>query len=111
MGSSYVLVIADVSSRPEDAEEFGQALEALAGACRDEPGCLSYNVFRSTDRPERFVSIEKYADSAAFTAHRESAHFREIGLGRVMPLAVDRDVQMYTSGAPIPPAPNPRRAE
>jgi hypothetical protein len=50
------------------------------------------------------VSIERYADAEAFAAHRASDHFREIGLGEVMPLAVARDVQMYGAPIAVPPA-------
>ena len=100
---SHVLVIADTSSSLEHAEEFGRILQKFAQACRTEPGCLSYEVFRSLDQPERCVSIEKYADSEAFAAHRATAHFREIGLGEVMPLVVARDVRMYDAPQDIPP--------
>ncbi|WP_405897903.1 antibiotic biosynthesis monooxygenase [Streptomyces sp. NBC_00727] len=101
---SHVLVVADVSCKPEDAEEFGQVLHEFAAACRAEPGCLSYEVFRSEDSPERYVSLEKYADAAAFAAHRDSDHFREIGLARLMPLATARDVQLYDQQAAVRPA-------
>ncbi|GAA1114747.1 hypothetical protein GCM10009630_10180 [Kribbella jejuensis] len=100
---SQVVVIADVSSSPENADELGAVLQELGAACRKEPGCKSYEVFRSLDQPERYVSIEKYIDADAFAAHRESEYFREIGLGRVMPLTVTRDVQMHTSSIPVPP--------
>ncbi|MFI8930743.1 putative quinol monooxygenase [Streptomyces sp. NPDC053474] len=101
---SHVLVIADVSCSPENAVEFGQVLHEFAAACREEPGCLSYDVFRSEDSPERYVSIEKYVDSAAFAAHRDSDHFREIGLARLMSLATARDVRLYGQPSEIPPA-------
>ncbi|MBP0451062.1 antibiotic biosynthesis monooxygenase [Kitasatospora sp. RG8] len=101
---SHVLVIADTSSSPENAEEFGRVLQKFARACRTEPGCLSYEVFRSLDQPERCVSIEKYADAEAFAAHRASAHFRDIGLGEVVPLVVARDVRMYDAPRDIPSA-------
>ena len=64
---------------------------------------MSYEVFRSLDQPERYVSIERYVDAGAFVAHRESEHFREIGLGQIMPLTVTRDVQMHTGSNPVPP--------
>lgn len=101
---SYVLVVADVSCGPENVVEFGQVMQEFAAACREEPGCLSYDVFRSEDSPERFVSIEKYVDSAAFAAHRDSDHFREIGLARLMPLATARDVRMYDQSSDVRPA-------
>ncbi|MFI9811834.1 putative quinol monooxygenase [Saccharothrix variisporea] len=101
---SSVLVVADTSCKPEDAEEFGRVLQEFARACRTEPGCLSYEVFRSLDAPERCVSLERYADEAAFAAHRASDHFREIGLGKVMPLVVARDVRIYDAPQDVPPA-------
>jgi quinol monooxygenase YgiN len=102
---SHVLVLADTSSSPENASEFGRVLERFAQACRAEPGCLSYEIFRSTTRPERFMSIERYADVGALAAHRASAHFKEIGLGEVMPLVPDRDIVLYGAPIEVPPVP------
>jgi quinol monooxygenase YgiN len=99
-----VLVVADTSSSPENADLFGRTLTRFAQACRAEPGCLSYEVFCSVEQPERYVSIERYADTEAFAAHRASDHFREIGLGEVMPLVIARDVRMYGAPMVIPPA-------
>lgn len=101
---TYVLVVADLSCSPENAAEFGRVLQELAEACRKEPGRLSYDVFHSEESPERYVSIEKYADTAAFAAHRDSDHFRETGLAKVIPLTVARDVRMYDQPREIPAA-------
>jgi quinol monooxygenase YgiN len=98
-----VLVLADTSSSPENADEFGRVLERFAQACRAEPGCLSYEIFRSTSRPERYMSIERYTDVDAFAAHRASGHFQEIGLGEVMPLVVIRDIALYGAPMEVPP--------
>lgn len=102
--TSPVLIVADTASAPENAEEFGRVLAEFAEECRAEPGCLSYEIFRSADRPERYLSIEKYADAEAFAAHRASEHFRVTGVGRVMPLLVERDVQMYGAPQDVTPA-------
>ncbi|HZX08345.1 antibiotic biosynthesis monooxygenase family protein [Kribbella sp.] len=99
----HVLVTADTSSTPENADEFGRILQKFAHACRAEPGCLSYEIFRSVDQPERYLSIERYADKEAFTTHRSSAHFRQIGLGEVLPLVVARDIRMYDAPLDVPP--------
>ena len=100
---STVLIVAYTSSSPENAEEFGRVLNRFAEGCRAEPGCLSYEIFCSVDRPELYVSIERYADAEAFAAHRASDHFREVGLGEVMPLVVERDIRMYGAPIEIPP--------
>jgi quinol monooxygenase YgiN len=104
---SHVLVIADTSSSPENADELGRVLQRFAQACRAEPRCLSYEIFRSPTQPERFVSIERYTDADAFAAHRASAHFKEIGLGEVMPLLVARDIRMYGAPVEVPPVQTP----
>lgn len=101
---SNVLVVADVTCSPENAVELSRVLHEFAAACREEPGCVSYDVFRSEGTPERYVSIEKYVDSAAFVAHRDSDHFREIGLARLMPLAIARDVRMSDQPREVPAA-------
>src|SRR5207247_6762667 len=99
----YLLVVAAVACRPEDAARLDVALPELAAACRDEPGCLSYDLYRSVDKPERYVSIEKYADNAAFAAHRASQHFADLGANKVMPLLTSRDVQVCTNPELAPP--------
>ncbi|GCD96921.1 putative quinol monooxygenase [Embleya hyalina] len=100
---SYVLVVADVSCDPKDVDAFGRVMREFAAACREEPGCLSYEIFRSEDVPERFVFLEKYVDSAAFAAHRACDHYRDIGLARLLPLITAHDVRMYDRPREVPP--------
>ena len=100
---STVFVIADVSSSSENADRLGEVLRKFALVCQSEPGCVSYEVFRSVERPERYVSIEQYVDAAAFAAHRDSGHFRDIGSGQVTPLVTARDVRMFTGSDPVAP--------
>jgi quinol monooxygenase YgiN len=98
-----VYVIADTSCGPGDAERFGEILLRFARASRSEPGCLDYGVFRSVEQPERYLSVEKYADSPAFEAHRDSPHFRDIGMAELLPLATARDVRVFTDPKTVPP--------
>ncbi|MFI0718387.1 putative quinol monooxygenase [Streptomyces sp. NPDC021224] len=101
---AHVLVVATMVCEPEDAEGFARILGEFGAACREEDGCLSFEVLRSEEAPGRFVSIERYADEAAFAAHRASEHFREVGMGRVMPLTTARDVQLYVPAGDVTPA-------
>lgn len=101
---AHVLVVAEMTCKPEDAEEFARVLGEFGAVCRTEDGCLSFEVLRSEGVPERFVSIERYVDAAAFAAHRASEHFREVGMGRVMPLTVAREVRLYAPAGDVTPA-------
>ncbi|WP_067570346.1 putative quinol monooxygenase [Nocardia acidivorans] len=100
---SNICVIADVTADPENADQLGSILRKFAEICRTEPGCLSYDVFRSVEQAERFVSIETYVDAGAFAAHRDSEHFRKVGAGELLPLVVSRNVRTFTGSEPVPP--------
>jgi quinol monooxygenase YgiN len=63
---------------------------------RRESGCRLYLVNRSRRDPDEFVLYEHYDDEAALDAHRDSAHFREIVAGRVIPRLEVREWDLYT---------------
>ncbi|MFI6043660.1 putative quinol monooxygenase [Nocardia sp. NPDC051321] len=96
-----LIIVARVSAAPEDADELERRLRLLSDASKTEPGCLEYEVFRSSERPEQFVSIEKYADADAFAAHRAAEHFQSIGVAQVVPMLASRDIQVYPADARI----------
>lgn len=85
-------VIARYFASPENAEEVARLLPQLAAGSRTEPGNISYTITRDLEHPERFVIVEEYASAADFAAHRETAHFQEIGVGKIIPLLGDRRV-------------------
>jgi quinol monooxygenase YgiN len=88
-------VVAECAAAPERTDELFEALQALARASRSEPGCLSYELYRSTTLAYEFVSIERYIDRDAFAAHQVSEHFATIGRERVLPLLSKRTVQIF----------------
>ena len=61
---------------PERHEQFLAAITTQAGATfRDEPGCLRFDVCRSSADPHHYVFYEIYRDEAALEAHRAAPHF------------------------------------
>ncbi|MEU7138740.1 putative quinol monooxygenase [Nocardia sp. NPDC046473] len=96
-----LVIVARVSATPPDADELERRLRLLSDASKTEPGCLEYEVFRSSENPERFVSIERYADADAFAAHRATEHFHSIGVAQVIPMLATRDIQVYPTDARI----------
>jgi len=59
-----------------------------------EPGCLAYEVYQSVDVPRSILLVERYRDQAALDAHKQSAHYQELVVGRVLPLLTDRRVEL-----------------
>jgi quinol monooxygenase YgiN len=62
--------------RPEAIEPFkARLLRHARTSVADEPGCRCFDVHQDKSDPTLFLLIERYADQAAFEAHRSSPHF------------------------------------
>ena len=64
-----------VHDNTEAVETFKQATLANARASLKEPGVVRFDVVQQVDEPTRFVLVEVYRDTAAATAHKETAHY------------------------------------
>ncbi len=60
----------------------------------EEPGCVSYEVLQSVDEPGAILLLERYRDGAALEAHRSTNHYRELVVERILPMLVDRKVEL-----------------
>lgn len=69
-----VITIVEVVDARADA--FEEVARSLAAHSRREPGNLSFSVSRDVARPTRFVFHDRWRDTAAMTAHEQSAHFQ-----------------------------------
>ncbi|MCL1939272.1 MAG: antibiotic biosynthesis monooxygenase [Desulfovibrionaceae bacterium] len=71
-----ISVILDID--PEHIEEFKAAALFHANSSKtQEPGCLGFEVFQSTERPDRFYFHEYYVDKAAVTEVHNKAPYKE----------------------------------
>ena len=84
------VVIASYRVRVGEEDRVAAALGEMVEPTRTEPGNLDYQVFRAPKDPSLFVLFERYADAAAFAAHRATAHFATWLAGQVLPALDDR---------------------
>jgi len=82
-------IVALLNARPGKEDELRSLLLGMAPDCRGEPGCLRWDVWQDPGAPSAFVLDELYTDTAAITAHRETAHFKAY-LSRIGDLAERR---------------------
>ena len=68
----YVFVRLHAREAEESAVE--EALHDVTGPSREEPGCLSFHIFRSTRDRRLFYIHSRWVDEAAFQAHAELPH-------------------------------------
>jgi quinol monooxygenase YgiN len=75
-----IAVIATIKTNEGMGPQFETAFAPLAAAVNaNEAGNLLYRLTRVRETEGVYKVLEIYADDAAVAAHRESAHFKELG--------------------------------
>ncbi len=92
---SELQVIARYTVTEGKQDEVFAILPKLAEASRTEPGNLEFTVFRQLDDARSVVLLERYTSRETFAAHRDTPHFKELVLDRLVHLLDDRVVETY----------------
>ncbi|WP_080059368.1 putative quinol monooxygenase [Spirosoma aerolatum] len=73
-------------------EAVRQLLTELALKSRQEEGNLFYTVYQSIADPNTLFLLERYKDESALDNHRNSAHYQELVVGKIIPLLAAREI-------------------
>ena len=91
---AYTLVVR--MTAPEGEQDRAEELiRKLGDASRQEPGVVHYIAHRDPEDPRVFLIYEQYRDQAAFEAHGQTDHFKDIALGELFPLLENRERAIY----------------
>jgi quinol monooxygenase YgiN len=71
-----MILIAELTARPDQADRLRTLLEGMIEPSLDEPGCTGYQPLVDPNRPERMVVLEEWRDEAALQEHFATPHFR-----------------------------------
>ncbi len=74
MSSSPIHVITLAEALPEHFPEVLETLSALANLCRQEEGCLRFDVYIDTKQPYLLNTIESWVSQEDHQRHLDSAH-------------------------------------
>ena len=61
---------------PGKEQDLEQHLRSLARPTRAEPGCVTYDLYRSPEQKHEFMRYEIWASPAALEAHKQTPHLR-----------------------------------
>ncbi len=93
-----IVLVARYLVKPGREMEVEEALIDMADMVETyEPDCLMYQVSRSTENAREFLIYEQYVDESAVEFHRETAHFKNQIVDRVIPLLEKREVVTFES--------------
>jgi autoinducer 2-degrading protein len=94
--NNIIAVAAEWRVLPGQEEAVRQLMLEVSAAVREhEPGNLLYVGHQDPADPAHFFFYEQYADQKALEAHRDSAHYQEIVVGKIVPLLGERTVTFY----------------
>ena len=80
------IILAEFTFSEKNAKEAIRLLDELEGFALDEEGCELFEVTYSVTEPTRVFVYQSYESDEAYNAHRSSAYFKEIMVGKVIPL-------------------------
>ncbi|WP_025141920.1 putative quinol monooxygenase [Pedobacter jeongneungensis] len=69
-------------------------LPELAEKSTAEPGNLYYKVYQDNADPNLIMLNEAYQDEEALVAHRNSQHYQDIVVAKIVPLLKERQVML-----------------
>src|SRR6516165_12476478 len=90
-----VLVVAQWEAKHEEADKVADILRRFVPHAQGEPGVKLFLIGRGKEDPSQFLFYELFADEAAFAAHQESGHFKQLIAGEALPLLADRKRAQY----------------
>jgi quinol monooxygenase YgiN len=89
--SSEIFHVAIFRFRKDHLNDAMTAFRALASSTRQEPGSVSYNIYRGSDDEQTFYVVEHWASPEALAAHEHSEVFIHYGQGMLTRYATLHD--------------------
>ena len=77
--SKVVTLIAEMFLTPEGLAKAKKEGLAYATECRQEPGCIQYQIHEDVTDPGHLFFYEQYASPEAFSDHVNSKHVKDWG--------------------------------
>ena len=74
-----LVIIAELVSKPERADDLRNLLVPFVEGARKEPGCEHYTLLEDRKRPGRFLTYEIWTDEAALAAHMQTPAIKAAG--------------------------------
>lgn len=69
-----VIVSAKVTAAPGKRDEFIRTAQESIAATRKENGCICYELYASTEHPDKVMYYEQWAGREALDNHMKSTH-------------------------------------
>jgi quinol monooxygenase YgiN len=82
-------------AKPGEEAAVANILAQLGAKAREEPGVRLFLVHRNVSNPVQFLFYELFEDEAAFAAHQQTPHFKDLVLEQGLPRLTKRERTQY----------------
>ncbi len=86
-----LIVTAFWEAKPGEVDALVGIIRKFLPQAQAEPGVLAFQIHQSREERTRFFFYEVFKDEAAFAAHSQAPHFKELILEQALPKLAKRE--------------------
>ena len=71
-----IMVTAKITAKPDEKDEIISKAQDLIDSSRFESGCISYNLYASTEEENVLLMLEQWENQEVLQLHMQTEHFQ-----------------------------------
>lgn len=91
-----IIVTAKIIAQPGEKNNIILKARDLIKSTRLEPGCISYNLYASTEDEDVLIVLEQWENQDVLDSHMQTEHFKSFGAAVENILAGELDIKIYS---------------
>ncbi len=92
-----IIVTAKITTKPGERDKIISKSQDLIDSSRLDPGCISYNLYASTEDDNTLVMLEQWENPEVLESHMQTKHFKAFGAATENILAEEMDISVYSA--------------
>ena len=101
-GTAVVVVLARVSIKPEERDQWLDLVSAVAAPSRAETGCEGYLIYEDIERSNDFIFVEQWRSLDALRSHFQTPYFAQFFGALPSVVAGPPDVSIHEVASTVP---------
>ncbi|MGB9977977.1 putative quinol monooxygenase [Methanobacterium sp.] len=92
-----IMVTAKIRSKSGERNNIIAKAQDLITSSRLDPGCISYNLYASTENENVLLMFEQWENFELLQSHMQTEHFKVFGTATEDILAGEIDISIYSA--------------
>jgi quinol monooxygenase YgiN len=92
-----IMVTAKITAQSGKKDNIIAKAQDLITSSRLDPGCISYNLYTSTENENVLLMLEQWENFELLQSHMQTEHFKAFGTATEDILAEEIDINVYSA--------------